>query len=147
MIRYTEPTEAHFEYLGEHARETDKQEVKDLTGRTDLAQLLKDSHKVSEECLVAEDSEGPVAIFGVSKEGVVWLIGTDRMRRYSEYLKGDAATILAFWRRRYGTLHNIVSSQNKVAIRWLKRLGFTIHEDQPYQAAVPFYPFNMEAHV
>lgn len=95
--------------------------------------------------MVRSDGE-PVALFGVTTAGEVWLIGTDRLREYSRPLMQHARAYVARWRARYGRLHNVIMATNVVSMRWLQRLGFTIHMERRFTAgSAPFYPFSMEA--
>jgi len=60
--------------------------------------------------------------------GAPWLLGTDAVERnYVAFLRGSVE-----WRdqllRDYSTLRNFVDERNRVSIRWLRWLGFTISD-------------------
>jgi hypothetical protein len=43
-------------------------------------------------------------------------------------------------------LVNFVHAENTTSVRWLRRLGFTVHEAQAFGAlGEPFHPFEMRA--
>jgi hypothetical protein len=43
-------------------------------------------------------------------------------------------------------LVNFVHAKNTTSVRWLRRLGFTLHEAVPYGAlGEPFHPFELRA--
>jgi hypothetical protein len=43
-------------------------------------------------------------------------------------------------------LINFVHAENRTSVRWLRRLGFTVHPVMPYgRLGEPFHPFEMRA--
>lgn len=76
----------------------------------------------------------------------VWMLGTDQLfsdRKYRRYLHLRSGNCVDVWVDRYGSIGNVVHSENLVHIRWLEKLGFTLFKDNPHTAAsgAIFYPF------
>lgn len=99
---------------------------------------------------IAADGE-PVAVFGVapvsliSGIGTPWLLGTERVFAFPGVLIREGRRYLQAMRNVYPSLANHVDARNVKSIRWLKHLGFTIGEPEPYGVAgLPFYPFHLE---
>ena len=76
---------------------------------------------------------------------VPWLVGTDVLTRYPGVLQREARRYIAAMLEVYPHLTNVVHIENRVAIRWLKRLGFTIHPPVRVPTGALFHPFNMRA--
>lgn len=101
---------------------------------------------------VAWASDKMICIFGVvplsivTGRGMPWLLGTDEMERHpgavmrisSRYIRGMAAT--------FSHLSNHVDARNTRSVKWLRRLGFTVHEPEPFGPyGAPFHRFEMGA--
>lgn len=94
----------------------------------------------------------PIAIFGVAPVallggiGAPWLLGTDRVPRFPRVLVREGRRYVAEMLGLFPHLVNYVDARNVVSVRWLARLGFKVHEPQPYGAAgLPFHRFEMRA--
>lgn len=91
-----------------------------------------------------------VAVFGdadcehATGLGVPWLISTVHVERFPRAFLAVCKPEVADMLTRHDALLNYVDVRNRVAIRWLKWLGFDFHDPEPYGAAgEPFYPFTM----
>lgn len=144
MIRYDTPTPESIAFLADNAREVDVTEGYYSCGTWDFPTILRASVAASEHCLVASDDEGPVSIFGVTKDGEVWMIGTDRMARHARALVRKGRHFVTLWAKVFGPLHNVVLWRNTTSIRWLRHLGFTVHTDRRViLGGAAFHPFDM----
>lgn len=115
----------------------------------DLVRVLATAVDRSTAVWVADDGE-PVALFGVGAlsllqgVGTPWLLGTDRMWRHPRTLVVEGRRYLSTMRSLYPHLVNYVDARNDASIRWLKRLGFTLHDPAPYGAmGLPFHKFEV----
>jgi len=119
-------------FVGEYLRETDRKELSALGHRDHLSTVLT-SRVISRDCfaVVRRSTSQPVALFGVASHqlqvgvGIPWLLATDGL----EELWKSFAAQSPYWVRRlmagYEVLSNVVWEKNKLAIRWLKWLGFS----------------------
>jgi hypothetical protein len=114
-------------------RQADRDEVTAATGR-DVLPVLVASYRKSSICMVALVDGQPEVIFGagdlsiLTGLGAPWMLGSDAVERHRvEFLRRSV-----HWRgqllRRYSVLRNVVDCRNKVAIRWLRWLGFSFSE-------------------
>jgi hypothetical protein len=85
-----------------------------------------------------EVDEKPVAVYGVSpyqddpNAGVVWLLGTDDTAKAKDVLIRNGKDLVDEMLGVRPHLFNYVSIKNKVSIKWLKSLGFTMSSPTPY---------------
>lgn len=128
------PTRAcHLRRLAEVMRQADKDEVTAATGRSPLWCLVY-SYRHSSICMTVLIDGEPEMIFGAGDVSILtglgapWLLASDRAVSHKvEFLRGSVR-----WRdqllRRYDILRNVVDCRNKIAIRWLRWLGFVFSE-------------------
>lgn len=130
-------------FVAANLRIADKEELV-AGGTEDFAQCLADSFSMSRICRVAVADDVPVAIFGVCDSGtagvgVIWMLGTDGLYKISrQFLKGSEQEI-SLMANGYKTLFNYVHVNNKLSIKWLEWLGFTI--DKPGDSSELFRMF------
>lgn len=94
----------------------------------------------------------PVCVFGVAPAsllgsiGVPWMVGTYEIDRHAKaFLRRNKAYVERM-SALYNYLVNYVDARNTRAIAWLKWLGFTLNEAQPYGVeGLPFHRFEMRA--
>jgi hypothetical protein len=81
----------------------------------------------------------------LSKEGIPWMLTSKLVEHhYREFLR-QGPTLLKEIKKEAVVLVNMVDARNKRSIRWLKWLGFTIHDPVPFGPDdVLFHPFIME---
>lgn len=89
-----------------------------------------------------------VAVFGDSvhseEAGVPWLISTRHVERFPKAFLQVCKPEVAEMLTRHPLLVNYVDARNSAAIRWLKWLGFTFCEPEPYgPLGHPFHCFWM----
>lgn len=132
-------------------RDADYSELQAVHGiDVDVKKVLENAIAVSKECYVAEVNEELILMFGVSvfnekqNVGCPWLLGTDKTFTLARELIMDGRLICNEWSKGFTYLINFVDSRNKRSIRWLNRIGFTIHEPIKFGVSqVPFNPFTM----
>ncbi len=137
--------------LEANLRPLDRDEVLAASGGEVLTQIER-AIDVSAQCWTAEAPEGLLAIFGfaplslLSGEAAPWLLGTPLLSRHARLLTRTARAYCREALRQYPLLVNYVDARNTPSIRWLKRVGFEIHEAEPFGVAgLPFHRFEMKA--
>lgn len=145
-----EPTAEHLDYLAAHLRAQDLAELR-AAGWGDVRQALEQSVRLSRWTRVALIEGVPAAVFGCAEHGsmltptgVPWLLGTDAVTRHGRVLQREARRYIAAMLQEYPRLFNAVHAENTVSVRWLRRLGFTLHPAVPAPPhGAPFHVFEM----
>ena len=115
---------------------------------------LRDSIAASHFARAALVNSQLLAIGGCSRHphstvlapiGAPWLVGTDAITRYPGVLQREARRYIGAMLEVYPHLANVVHAENRTAIRWLKRLGFTIHPPLRVPTGALFHPFDLRA--
>lgn len=125
------------EYIAANVREADRIEIYE-SSRRDVAEALRDTVTRSERTAVAVYDGKPEAIFGVgrlslmSDVGVPWMIGTKALTGNARKVMSVARPLLRRVMQGNEVLRNFVHADNKLAIRWLKSMGFRFSEPIPY---------------
>lgn len=136
--------------LAPRIREDDRAEVLASHGMTDMEKVLINARHLSHESWAWVVDGVPVAAFGVApasyvhKHGQPWILSTDGIggENASIFLR-NSRIIVNYWRFQWDYLENYVDARNQRAIRWLKFLGFQLHEPAPYGVAgLPFHRFE-----
>lgn len=93
----------------------------------------------------------PVGMFGVTplstltRKGSPWLLGTPALEKVSIAFLRGCQTYVPDMLSGYSSLENYVDARNRVAIAWLRWLGFDILAPEPYgHLDLPFHKFVME---
>ena len=95
------------------------------------------SARLSEKCFTMTTADGDmVAMFGATKThvpsvGCVWMLGTDRVRGMRIDFVRNCKEWLAELMGEHRCLINVVSTSNKISMRWLKWLGAEFRREQP----------------
>ena len=149
-VEVVEPKPGHLDFLAEHLRAQDLAELR-ASGWDDVYQALERSVQVSRWARVALIDGLPAAVFGCAEhgsmlapDGVPWLLGTDAVARHGRVLQREARRYIAAMLQEYPRLFNAVHAENTVSVRWLRRLGFTLHPAVPAPPhGAPFHVFEM----
>ena len=126
-------------------RHADANEVRLATNRTPL-DALRDGFNMSLYSWTILLRGEPIGMFGLScltilgNSGVPWLLGTDKMLKIRRQFIEESKEFVHFMNVIYPHLVNFVHVDNAPSIRWLKVLGFTLHEP------VPAGPFDAMFH-
>jgi len=131
---------ADIDELCKNARQADINEVWSAAGLT-FRQGLEISLRDSVYARTGRINGDLVAMFGISKPDLIWLLSTTFVYKYR-------FTFLKVCRKDFHTLppmpflHNYVNISNDVAITWLTWLGFNIEGPIPFGLfKQPFYHF------
>lgn len=117
--------------LVEYMRPEDKEECMALVDGDLAMHLMASVHNCS-RCFTVRDPEGKlILMFGVAtypteqRTGVVWLLGTTLMEKYSyDFIRQSKFWLNELFGNHYDLLCNVVYHKNELHIRWLKWLGF-----------------------
>lgn len=149
LIRPTQPGDA--ELLFANLRTADLAECQ-AYGREDIAAGIVSSVNRSVLCwsglvdgeLAAIIGVAPVSLMG--GVGSPWMLGTPVLDAHSRVLVRRTPEYIAKMLKAFPHLVNFVHAENTTSVRWLRRLGFTLHEAVPYgPLGEPFHPFEMRA--
>lgn len=141
----------HVTELAQGMREADRQEVW-AAGHQTPEQAVHLSLAASRQAWVGLADERVVFIVGVGSgtilclTGVPWLLATNKMEQHARRFLRESREMVAVMREDYALLRNYVDVRNRVAIRWLRWLGFEILPPEPFGIdSLPFHPFEMRA--
>lgn len=85
----------------------------------------------------------PVSLLG--NTGVPWMLGTDLVTQYRGALGRRVGKYIRMMLDEFDILRNYVHAENEVAVRWLQRVGFTLHAPVTLPSGAVFYPFEMRS--
>lgn len=117
--------------IAENMRDADKLEIW-LSSHLKPYEALRRSLEVSDKTFTIVHDQAPIAMFGVrcqsllGRTGVPWLLGTDRITEVRQQFIKEGSRWIEILQDGYTVLTNYVHEDNRVSIKWLKRLGFTI---------------------
>lgn len=147
VIRPTEPGDAA--QLFAHLRASDLAECQ-AYGLPDIAAMIESSVRRSLLCWTGLIDDRLAAIIGVTPldtlggVGVPWMLGTPVLDAHSRVLVRRTPKYIARMLKVFPHLTNFVHVENTTSVRWLRRLGFTLHEPVPFGARGElFHPFEM----
>lgn len=138
-------------YVARHMRQADRDELRATSSDSAWWALTRSALVSTHIWTVADRETGePIAVFGVAPlsatVGSPWLLGTDRVRECSKALVREGKRYANLMLHVYPHLFNYVHVANARSIRWLKALGFTLHDPVPYGTAGElFHPFERKA--
>lgn len=136
--------------LAQHLRESDRTEMRAYGCAQSDEEALR---RCVARSLLAWSAyvDGDLAcILGVSPLSMVggvgspWMMGTPVLDRHSRILVRMTPEYIGRMLKAFPHLVNFVHAGNRTSVRWLRRLGFTLHEATPYGAlGEPFHKFEM----
>lgn len=148
-IRQTRPDDA--DALFENLRPADRAECL-AYGDEDILPGIRDSVRRSMLCWSGFVDGELAAILGVvplnfiGGVGSPWMLGTTVLDRHARVLVRETPDYIARMLRAFPHLVNFVHAENTTSVRWLRRLGFTLHEPAPYgRAGALFHRFELKA--
>ena len=134
--------------LAPYIRESDRQEIW-AAGHLLPEQALVFCLQNSEASYTVRIDGYIIMMFGVSSTsigGAPWMLATPDLEGYAVKFYHTTREAIEIMLEQYGYLENYVDARNIKSIRWLKWLGFTIHDAQPYGIdRLPFRRFSMKA--
>ena len=137
--------------MAPNLRDADYEELRACVGEgMDPETVLRAGIEESDDPRTVELGGKPIAIFGVvdmkediPKVGCVWMLGTNKIKDIKGQFLRRCKEQLEHQEEPYEVLTNFVDKRNKVHIKWLRWMGFTIiREVENYGAEKrTFYEF------
>lgn len=142
---------SHIDYVAENMRQADIDEVMAASGREPKRALSLGVLCSPQSWTMLVDGK-PVAIGGVFSinviygEGVPWILGTTDLESNMKSFLRISKEYLELVLRYHSYLSNYVDVRNELAIKYLKWLGFSIGEPEPFGfMKKPFRKFELRA--
>lgn len=141
---YFRPAEAHdARYLATRLRPGDVAELIAQSGPDcDIQGVLLSSLAMSSTCWAGCAADGePMSLLGVSPIclldgiGMPWMLCSTRVEQFPKAMLKEGRLKIKEIQVLYPNLINYVHAGNEPAVRWLRRLGFSIHDPEPYGVA------------
>lgn len=136
MVEFVKPTDEMIKYIADNMRAADALEVWEMSGQTPIVSIEK-GLKLSRYSSVALVNGIPCAVFGLvivdilTGTGVPWLLGTDYAVKHRRVFLENCKQGLDQMLQTCPNLFNYVHAENKISVRWLKYMGFTIEDPVP----------------
>jgi hypothetical protein len=134
------------DHIADNMRAEDRDEVAAMQSGVTVLDALRQSVSLSSHGFSIMDRAGePVAIFGAAPHplpgvGVVWMLGTDGIRREAQGIARNTRPYLDVLNEAYPILWNYIDDRNKVSLRWLKWGGFELIGHHEFSGH-PFHTF------
>lgn len=149
-VKFIKPTDELVKAIADDMRQADIDEVWASSRHTPIEAMIS-SWKMSDSSVIVTVNDEPCVMIGLvirdilSGSGVPWLLGTDNALKYKRHFITQVPAIIDEMLAICPKLYNYVHADNKVSIRWLKRIGFTIEAPLPigYDGAL-FHKFYLE---
>lgn len=146
------PTNEEIEWIANNLRPEDIDEIKASTCSDNIYGVIKKSLELSDETYAVINSDGKaVGVFGIRShegDGIPWLLTTREIEKFKRQFKIQSQEIVNEWLNKWPYLYNYVDCRNKVAIKWLKTIGFKMEDTftlgDPH---VPFFKFTQAKNV
>ena len=139
----------HIAPIASRMREWDRIETEAMGHSPALA--LRLGIAASVDCYTAIIDGEPEAMLGLvpvnvlDGEGSPWMLGTDAIYANPRATVELSRRLVRQWRDSLPNLRGLIASGNVRAIRYLRRLGFTVAEERLTVSGVDFVKFAMEA--
>ena len=134
-----------------HLRASDRAEC-EAYGRPDIGAGIRAGMRRSALCWSGFVDGELAAVLGVAPlnlltgMGSPWMLGTPVLDRHQRVLVRQTPGYIARMLEAFPHLVNLVHTENTTSVRWLRRLGFTLHAPVPYGAPGQlFHPFELRA--
>lgn len=142
----------HAKYIAPLLRDADREEIKALTGK-DVEPVLIESVLSTGEHWAALMEGKPICLLGISElslmgsnDGVIWMVGTDDIMLHRKKILSMSKSYIDVKREMFRLLFNYVDVRNTSSIRWLKWLGFEVHNEKPYgHLGLKFHRFELRS--
>lgn len=151
MVEYLQPTAQHVTDVVEHLRAADRAEL-EASGHPDPRRAIELSLSLSTHMVAACAGGKCGALFGCAPAsmlagvGVPWMLGTDLVVTHRRALMADAPAYIRSMLHAYPLLVNHVHADNALAVRWLRRAGFTLQPAAPHgPRGALFHRFELRA--
>lgn len=154
QVKYIQPNENLLQYVADNMRAADALECELLSGLSPMEALTK-GVEMSHHCSVVVIDGKPCGVVGLvvinilGGTGVPWLLATDDAVKYKRIFINNCKQGVEDMRTVCPNLMNFVHADNKLSIKWLKWMGFTIEPSEPIgKDGAHFHKFHIgDCHV
>jgi len=150
-VKFTQPTEEAINFIAENMRDGDLVEVLASGIFTDPLTALKYAVDNSDySILVTDEHDTPLALYGIAIRrgvtglGVPWLLSSAHALDHKREFLLNTPTVIKGMLDLCPRLVNYVHVENRISIRWLKWLGFTIEKPVKNKLGEEFCRFSKE---
>lgn len=149
-VKHVRPTVELIEYIADNMRQEDIDEVWASDHYTPLEALMA-GWKQSDYSVIITINDEPCVMIGLvsrgllSDKGIPWMLGTEGALKYKKKFFTLVPPIIKDMLILCKYLYNYVHTENKVSIKWLKWIGFTLCDPEPYgREKALFHKFYLE---
>lgn len=149
-VKFIKPTQELIEAIAADMRQADADEVWASNHHTPIESLMR-SWKVSNRSVIVTVNDEPCVMLGLvihdilSGTGSPWLLGTENALKYKRHFLTEVPAVIDEMLAICPSLFNYVHTENKVSMKWLEWIGFTIDEPLPYGCDnALFHKFTLE---
>ena len=136
-ISYRRANLQDVEHIGRHMRKADRLEIGAQFSDVTASVVLAESFGLSgSRCWVAQPVSWygpPICMVGVADLGgcigAPWLLGTDDCQRHRKDILKLGRWAVSEFLKQFMILRNTIDTNNHMHVRWVKAMGFTVHED------------------
>lgn len=129
MIEIVDTKPEHLRPIAMNMREEDRREIKRFNKTSPIRALSQSERFCMLKWTVLEDGV-PIAMFGAGEigldpftdEGVIWFLGTERVRLYPRKFLIEGIKYIKKMLRVFKSLTNVIDCDNLLAIRYAKKL-------------------------
>jgi hypothetical protein len=146
VIRFERATEAHIAELSPNIRRVDRDEIWAAAHMTPEESIRIGLNGDAWACYFDNEM---AAIFGckpitiLSDEACPWMIATHVIERRPKMFLKHCRPVMEACQERYSLLVNYADDRNETVKRWVKWLGFTLFDPEPYGIeGLPFCRFE-----
>ncbi len=138
VIEFKKADEMEARFIATHVREADYLELADGTLTHPYDAMIRAINDDPERSVTAYINGIPVCMFGVTpagiclSSGIPWMIGTHFIDKTPKSFLRKCRDVVCKISNNFDYLVNYVDARNTRAVEWLKWLGFTINEAEPY---------------
>ena len=136
--------------MAHRMRSVDVQEIWASSRERPLEGLVK-TIKGSERSRAGLVNGEVACMFGICRKnlignaGIIWMLGTDLLKDHGLRFLRENKKEISRLSVEFSTLENYCDARNTTTIKWLRWLGFTIEDAQPYGVYnMPFHHFYKE---
>lgn len=137
IVEYKPAAPEDIRFVGERLREADRAEVLALGARPEVG--LRMSAEASDYVWCGRIDGVPSMIFGCSQNvlsdrGEVWALGTDNCTNHPREMLVYGRSVLRMMLDIFPVLENWCDARYEKSLRWLRKIGFTVGEPEPFGA-------------
>jgi len=136
-VKFVKPTQELIEAIAADMRQADVEEVWASNRHTPMQAMIKGAELSDYSLIVMVDDE-PCVMIGLvvhdilTGTGVPWLLGTEKALKHKRNFLIQVPAIIDEMLSICPRLFNYVHVKNKVSINWLRRIGFSFDDPEPY---------------